>query len=198
MLRSKVVFVSSSQSSDTKYRQGRDLEQRTSASPQVFFSLNPSAALPGAMVEHQYPVYLQFFTQGSIPPVFCLILHDGLMVSPSGSETHTRPPTLLRVAVAVAACCALYLRVFGRRVRSSPLHSNCSLDGVWFSFPVSCATHSRSAMVSVPLLIRSLSSVVFCFLDMCYVYSFYQIAALLQQVAYLNNRIDASNVHEPL
>jgi hypothetical protein len=53
------------------------------------FSLKPSAALPGAMVEHQHPVYLHFFTQGSIPPVFSLILHDELMASPSGSETHT-------------------------------------------------------------------------------------------------------------
>jgi hypothetical protein len=109
------------------------------------------------MVEHQYPVYLQCFTQGSIPPVFSLILHDGLMASPSGSETHTRPPTLLRVAVAVAACCALYLWDFGRRVRSSPSHSNCSLDGVWFSSPVSCATHSRSCLSSRRLWCLSLS-----------------------------------------
>ena len=55
------------------------------------FSLRPSAALPGAKGEHQYPGYLQFFTPGSIPPVFSLILHNGLMASPSGSETHTRP-----------------------------------------------------------------------------------------------------------
>jgi hypothetical protein len=37
----------------------------------------------------------------------------------------------------------------------------------------------------------------FCCFGMRFVYSFCHIAALLQQVAYLNNRVDASNVHEP-
>lgn len=60
-------------------------------------SLKSSAALPGAMVEHQYPGYLQFFTQRSVPPVFSLILHDGLMKYSSGSET-----TLLHVRIAAA------------------------------------------------------------------------------------------------
>ena len=85
------------------------------------------------MIAHQHPVYLQFFTQGSIPPVFSLILHDGLMVSPSGSETHTDTSTPM--CRGRFCCCALCLWDFGRRVRFLHLHTRIALLTACFRPP---------------------------------------------------------------